>query len=214
MAEPAFGQKAASQSGEGQAGAAARRGTGAARRERCAGSRARPQSRRRGGGRRLLSVFLPQSGSRRARQADSGARAARCFHRHLVVDLAAIPRVRAVHDGVPVRVHRAEDARLCRPSREHAARCGSALRTARHGVERRRRDAGDGQRQAGDDVALGARRRRARRRLGRGFERAPQDLSRSTSAAPAPTSALWSRAALPRPIRAARRSPVSRCSCR
>ena len=71
------------------------------------------------------------------------ARIAGCFHRHLFVDLAAIPRVRAVHHGLPLRLHRTEDARLYRSSGGRAARrraalasCASWRRTA--GSPRRR----------------------------------------------------------------------------
>ena len=78
----------------------------------------------------------------------------------LVFDLAAISRVRAVHDRLPVRVHRTENARLCRAPRGCAARRRASFGIARHGIEWRRRNARYGQRKAGDDASLRSRRRR------------------------------------------------------
>ena len=136
----------------------------------------RPRLESRGGrsGRGLLPVLLPQPGARGARQGNPRARTARRLHHDLVIGLAAVPRVRALHHRLPVRVHRTEDARLYRPSRRCAARRRAALRFAGDGFERRRGHAGHGQREAGDDVAVGARRRRPRRRLGRRLERTAQ----------------------------------------
>ena len=84
----------------------------------------------------FLFSYLNPAHEERA-QGHPRARAARRLHHHVVIGLAAVPRVRALHHGLPVRLHRTEDARLHRPSRRRAARrrarmpiCGSWPRTA------------------------------------------------------------------------------------
>src|SRR6185312_6484796 len=103
VAGPAFGQAPPSQSREGTVGTSARRGTGGARRRRRAGSGTRLEGGRRRSGRGVFSVLVSQSGARAARQGNSRARAAGRFHRHFVVDIAAISRIRAFHHGLLVR---------------------------------------------------------------------------------------------------------------
>ena len=129
---------------KGQARSAARRRARAARRSRRARGRPRLEGRAGRGGRGLLPVLLPQPGARGTRQGHPRTRTARGLHHHVVIDLAAVPRVRALHHGLPVRVHRTEDARLHRPPRRCAARRRAAFRFAGHGLERRRRHAGHG----------------------------------------------------------------------
>ena len=73
---------------------------------------ARPSRRRRRIRRDLLSVLLPQSGARGARQGDRGGNPAGCLRDHLLLRLAAVSRVRAIHDGRARGVYRAQGPHL------------------------------------------------------------------------------------------------------
>ena len=119
----------------------------------------------------FLFSYLNPDHEDRAR-GDPRAPHAAGLHHHLVVGRAAVPRVRAVHHGRAVGLHRTEDRQLHQPSRKRLARAGPRRGPADHGVERRRRDPRDGGREAGAHAAVGYRGRRARRRLDRAIGRA------------------------------------------
>ena len=92
---------------------------------------------------------------------------------HLGPRVAAVPRVRALHDGGDERLHRAPGQAVREPAGRGAADVRARRRAAHHGVERRRGHAGHGGREAGAHAAVGPRGGRARRRLDRGALRPP-----------------------------------------
>ena len=106
-----------------------RRRARAARRGRGARARAAAARRRRRGRRRLPAPLVPEPGARAADQGDPARGAPGGLPLRLARGAAALPRVRALLDGLPERVRRPEGRPLRRPLRRGAARGG--LRAAR-----------------------------------------------------------------------------------
>ena len=89
------------------------------------------------GDRHLLPVLLSRSGARGARHGDRARGISRVLRHHLLVGVAAVPRVRALHHDGDERLRRAQGAQLRdaarnRRSRPRASRptCASWRRTA------------------------------------------------------------------------------------
>ena len=166
LAGPAAGQAPPSQDGEGAAGAAQGRGAGAARRGGRPPGGARAEGGGRAGDRHLLPVLLPRSRARGARAGDRARGISRVLRHDLLVGVAAVPRVRALHHDGDERLRRPQGAQLRDAARIGDRGLGLQGRPAHHGVQRRRRDARHGGRAAGAHPALGPGGRRDRRRLG------------------------------------------------
>ena len=175
LAEPAAGEAPSPQGRQRPARSAARRRARAARRSRRARGRPRLEGRGGRGGRGLLPVLLSQPGARGTRQGHPRTRTARACSsprrhrsRRSSASSSASPRP------------------ACAPSSDRrcaATSAGSTVRCARPGcIADLRIMASNGgvatpamvSGKAGDDAAVGARRRRPRRRLGRRLERAAQ----------------------------------------
>ena len=194
-----------------------RRGAGAARRGRRA-RRRRASCKRRGrrGDRHLLPVLLPRPRARGARARRSCARSIpSAFVTTSLVGVAAVPRVRALHDDGDERLRRPEGAQLRdaageRRSRDAGFKADLHIMASNGGVATPQH----GGRAARAHAALRPGRRRARRRLGGRARRAGATSSPSTSAARRPTSASSPTAASARPRRATPGSPASPCWCR
>ena len=214
VAEPAAGQAPASQDGDGAAGAAARRGAGAARRGRRPPGGARAQGSGRAGDRHLLPVLLPRSGARGAGARHRARGISRLLRHHLLVGVAAVPRVRALHHHGAERLRRPQGAQLRDAARIGDRGLGLQGRPPHHGVQRRRGDARHGGRAAGAHPAVGPGGRRDRRRLGGRPRRAGATSSPSMSAAPRPISASSPKAASARRRRATPGSRASPSWCR
>ena len=140
---------------------AARRGEGAR-----AGAEAEGGGRR--GGRRLLPLLVPEPGARGARRRDRARGVPRGVPLGLVGGAAAVPRVRALLDRLPERVHRAEGLALRPPARGRAARrwtCSTGA--APDDLGQRRRHGRGRDRAARQPAHVRAGRRRRRRHLGR-----------------------------------------------
>ncbi len=170
-------------------GAAQGRGAGAARRSRRAPGGARAERGGRAGDRHLLPVLLPRCRARGARARDRARGISRVLRHDLLVGVAAVPRVRALHHDGDERLRRPQGAQLRDAAGIGDRRLGLQGRSAHHGVERRRRHAQHGGRTARAHPALGPGGRRDRRRLGGRPVRADATSSPSTSAAPRPISA-------------------------
>ena len=166
LAGPAAGQAPPSQDGEGAAGAAAGRGAGAARR----GRRPPGGARAKEAGVQAIAIcflfsYLDPAHEARA-HGDRARGISRVLRHDLLVGVAAVPRVRALHHDGDERLRRAQGAQLRDAARDRDRGLGLQGRPAHHGVQRRRGDAGDGGRAAGAHPALGPGGRRDRRRLG------------------------------------------------
>ena len=170
LAGPAAGASGATaRTVRGAAGSAARRGARAARR----GGRARRAARelREEGVEAIAVCFLfsylnpGARGARREIVREEYAR--RASSRPRLVGVAAVPRVRALHHRVHERLRRAEGARLCQPGSTAALReAGFKRRPAHHGSNGGVATPAMVAEKPGADAAVGAGRRRARRRLG------------------------------------------------
>jgi hypothetical protein len=112
LAGPAAGQAPPPQDGDGAACAAQGRGAGDARRGRRPPGRARIEGSRRRGHRHLLSLLLSRLRSRSARHGDRARGVSRVLRHHLLVGVAAVPRVRALHHHGDERLRRPEGAQL------------------------------------------------------------------------------------------------------
>ena len=192
---------------------AAWRGARPARRGRGARGGARPQGRGGRGHRGVLSLLVHRPAARGARARDHRRRVSGGLRHHLGPRVAAVPRVRALHDGGDERLHRAPGQAVREPAGSGAGHVRARRRAAHHGVERRRGHAGHGGREARAHAPVGPRGGRARRRLDRRRSPAAAGSSPSTSAGRAPTSASsWTERSA-RPRRATRGSPAIPSSC-
>ncbi len=158
LAGPAAGQAPPSQDGEGAAGAAQGRGAGAARRSGRAPGGARIEGSGRAGDRHLFPVLLPRCCARGARARDRARGISRVLRHDLLVGVAAVPRVRALHDDGNECLRRPQGAQLRDAAGIGDRRLGLQGRPAHHGVERRCRHARHGGRAARAHPALGSRR--------------------------------------------------------
>ena len=153
--------------GAGASRAADRRGHRAARRGGRARGRARARRGRGRGDRGVLPVLLPRPGARAARGGDPARGAAGLLRLHLGRHHAAVPRVRALHDGGDERVRRPGHRRVPRAPRGGAAPRRGGRRDPRHALQRRRRERRRGRGAPGDPHAVRARRRACSARAGR-----------------------------------------------
>ena len=135
------------------------------------GARPRAGARAEGGGRRgrlrLLPLLVPQPGARAAGRGDRPRGVSRGVPLRLVRGDPAVPRVRAVLDGRPERLRRAEGRLVRRPPREGARGARCPLGAPPDDVRVGGRDLRGRDRAARQPAHVRAGRRRRRRDLGR-----------------------------------------------
>ena len=139
--------------------------------------RAREQVRRlkdagRRGGRRLLPLLVPEPGARGARRRDRARGVPRRVPLRLVGGAAAVPRVRALLDRLPERVHRPARLALRAPARAGARGDGREDRPPPDDLGERRRHRRGRDRAAGEPADVRARSRASSAGSGRGARRA------------------------------------------
>ena len=118
-------------------------------------------------GRRLLSVLVPEPGARGASCGDRPRGVPRRVPLRLLRGAAAVPRVRALLDRLPERVHRPARLPLCPPARGGARGDGREDRAPPDDLGERGRHGRGRDLPPGEPAHVGPRRGCRRRHLGR-----------------------------------------------
>ena len=199
---------------EGAGDGAGRRRAGRARRRRGARARAGAEAGRRRVRRGLPAALVPQPRARAPHQGDRARGVPRGVPVRLARGAAPLPRVRAVLDGGPERVRRPEGLALRGALRRGPAGDRLHPRGAADAVLGRHGDGRGGAGAAGEPADVRAGGRPRRRDLGGRGWRATRTSSRSTWAAPPPTSASPPAAGCACATCSTRRSATTRRWCR